>query len=476
MKTGVRDRIPARHLRARGPPRSVDLTAAAGGRDRCSPSRVLSETPSALDTMHAVLDRRFILENVDLVRRNIGERNVKVDLDEFLRLDSQWRALNAEREELNRQSNQLSATRGKPTPEEIERGRQLRARKKELEDELRQVESDLVEIQSAIPNVTHPAAPRGATDDANREIDRGRAELPSLDFVPLDHVEIGKRLQLIDLERGSNVAGHGFYYLQDDGVLLDLALQQFALAKVAQHGFHLYATPDLARTSLSAATGYNPRGDETQIYSIAGTDLALIATSEITLAGLYADTILAEDELPILAAGLSHCFRTEAGAHGRAGRGLYRVHQFTKVEMFAFTHPEASEATHELILAVEKEIYDDLEIPYRVVENATGDLGAAAYRKFDLEAWMPGRGDGGAYGEVTSASNCTDYQARRLNVRYRAADRKVRLVHTLNGTAIATGRALIAILENHQTEDGSVRIPEALQPFMGKKVLTATRE
>lgn len=420
-----------------------------------------------------MLDRRFILDNVDLVRRNIVERNMKADLDAFILLESRWRALNAERDELNRQANELSAVRGKPTPEQIELGRGLRARKKDLEDDLRRVENDLLEIQSTIPNVTHPDAPRGATEEANREIERGRTPVPSLDFEPLDHVEIGTRLQLIDFESGSSVAGHGFYYLRGDGVLLDLALQQFALAKVAQHGFQLYATPDLARTAVMAATGYNPRGDETQIYSIAGSDLALIATSEITLAGLHADSILAEDELPILVAGLSHCFRTEAGAHGRAGRGLYRVHQFTKVEMFGFTHPDASEATHQRLLAVEKEIFDDLEIPYRVVENATGDLGAAAYRKYDLEAWMPGRGDDGAYGEVTSASNCTDYQARRLNVRFRsAADRKVRFVHTLNGTAVATGRALIAILENHQREDGSVRVPDALQPFMSKKVIT----
>jgi seryl-tRNA synthetase len=419
-----------------------------------------------------MLDRRFILENLEDVRRNIADRNVAVDLDGFVRLESRWRALVQEQEELNRRSNLLAAGKGKPSPEQIEEGRELKARKAAVDEELRQVEQDLEEAQSAIPNMTHPAAPVGLTDEANLELERGRAPLPSFPFAPKDHVELGTALGLFDLEAGSRVAGHGFYFLKGDGVLLDLALQQYALAKLVRAGFHPYATPDLARNSLCAATGFNPRGSETQIYSIAGTELGLIATSEITLAGLHTDTILAEDELPITVAGLSHCFRTEAGAHGRATRGLYRVHQFTKVEMFAFTRPEDSDAVHVRLLEMEKEIYDDLGIPYRVVENATGDLGAAAYRKFDIEAWMPGRGDAGAFGEVTSASNCTDYQARRLNVRYRdRSSGKVRFVHTLNGTAVATGRALIAILENYQQEDGTVRVPDALQPALGRPVL-----
>ena len=422
-----------------------------------------------------MLDRRFILDNLDAVRRNIAARNMHVDIDAFVELETNWRALTAEQEDLNRQSNELAATKGRPTDEQIAKGRWLRGRKSEVEPALRAVEVELRELQSAIPNMTHPAAPVGATDDANLEIGRGLTPLPEFDFQPLDHVDIGTRLGLMDLESGSRVAGHGFYYLRGDGVLLDLALQQFALARLVREGFTPYTTPDLARTSLCAATGYNPRGSETQIYSIAGTELGLIATAEITLAGLHADAVLDEGELPILLAGLSHCFRTEAGAHGRAGRGLYRVHQFTKVEMFAFTLPEESDAVHLRMLQIEKDIYDDLRIPYRVVENATGDLGAAAYRKFDIEAWMPGRGDRGSYGEVTSASNCTDYQARRLNVRVRGTSGKPRLVHTLNGTAVATGRALIAVLENHQQADGSVRVPEVLRLCTGKDLIEAVR-
>jgi seryl-tRNA synthetase len=212
-----------------------------------------------------------------------------------------------------------------------------------------------------------------------------------------------------------------------------------------------------------------PRGPETQVYSIENSPLSLIGTAEITLGGLFREQIIERDALPIRLCGISHCFRTEAGAAGRATRGLFRVHQFTKVEMFVFCLPESSDAIHEELCQIECEVFDELEIPYRVVDTATGDLGGPAYRKFDLEAWMPGRGDGGAWGEVTSTSNCTDYQSRRLNVRYKTHGEKgTKLVHTLNGTAIALSRALIAILENHQRADGTVHIPPALRPWLGK--------
>jgi seryl-tRNA synthetase len=419
-----------------------------------------------------MLDRRFILDNLDAVRRNAQDRHMTVDIDEFVRLESQWRSHQAELDELNRQVKELAGTKGKPSPEAIARGRELRGRRGEVEKETRETEQLLLQTQSAIPNMTHPSTPVGATDEANVEIARGRTPLPTFDFQPLDHVDLGERLGLLDLEAGSRVAGHGFYYLKGDGVMLDLALQQYTMAKLAHEGFEPHTTPDLARTSLSAATGYNPRGEETQIYSVDGTDLSLIATAEITLAGIHADAILEESDLPILMAGLSHCFRTEAGAHGRATRGLYRVHQFTKVEMFVVAHPDSSAEIHERLLTIEQAIFDELGIPYRVVENATGDLGAAAYRKFDVEAWMPGRGQGGSYGEVTSTSNCTDYQARRLNTRFRGREnRKPEFAHTLNGTAVATGRALVAILENYQNADGSVTVPEVLRPFVGKSTI-----
>ena len=234
-------------------------------------------------------------------------------------------------------------------------------------------------------------------------------------------------------------------------------------------GFIPVVTPDLARPDVIEGLGFSPRGEETQIYSVADHELCLIGTSEITLGGMYADTIFQEEELPLKLAGISHCFRTEAGAHGRESKGLYRVHQFTKVEMFVFTRPEDSEAQHQELLRLEKSIFDALEIPYRVIDIASADLGAPAYRKFDLEAWMPGRGDAGEYGEITSTSNCTDFQARRLKIRFKRAGEKKNneLVHTLNGTAVSNARAIVALLENHQQADGSITIPKALVPYMG---------
>jgi seryl-tRNA synthetase len=294
----------------------------------------------------------------------------------------------------------------------------------------------------------------------------------SFDFKPLDHVALGENLKLFDFEAGAKVAGHGFYFLVGDAVLLELALQRYAVDLLLREGFTPMATPDLARDVILEGTGFMPRGPETQIYSIAGTDLSLVATAEITLGGAFHERIFEAEELPLKLCGISHCFRTEAGAHGKATRGLYRVHQFTKVEMFAFTRPEESEAVHQLLLDLECRLFDGLGIPYRVIDTASGDLGGPAFRKFDLEAWMPGRGAAGEWGEVTSTSNCTDYQARRLGLRYRRPGEKgTQFVHTLNGTAVAISRAIIAILENHQNADGTVTVPTPLVPWMGKEVI-----
>jgi seryl-tRNA synthetase len=282
-------------------------------------------------------------------------------------------------------------------------------------------------------------------------------------------VALAEKHNLLDLEGGSRVAGHGFYFLKNEAVLLELALMQYACEKLVREGFTLHSTPDLARDEVLEGTGYNPRGPETQIYSIQGTDLSLVATAEITLGGILKDQILDGSKLPILVAGISHCFRTEAGAHGRATRGIYRVHQFTKVEMFAFTRADQSEQVHQQIVRIEEELFQGLGIPYHVLDICAGDLGGPAYRKYDLEAWMPGRGTAGEYGEVTSASNCTDYQSRRLGIRYRLPDSKgTHFAHTLNGTAIACTRALIAILENYQQADGSIVVPEVLRKWVGK--------
>ena len=314
----------------------------------------------------------------------------------------------------------------------------------------------------------HPSAARRKT--AARSARSGTPR--KFDFKPKDHVELGKELDLIDFETAGKVSGSGFYFLKNDAVLLDLALQQLALKNLIEAGFTPIVTPDLARNNILEGIGFTPRGEETQVYSIEDSDLSLIGTAEITLGGMHADDVLAESDLPLKYVGLSHCFRTEAGAAGRASRGLYRVHQFTKVEMFAFSTPESSGEIHAQMLAIEERFFESLGIPFRVLDIASGDLGGPAFRKFDVEAWMPGRGEHGEYGEVTSTSDCTDYQARRLNIRYRPSGQKgTRFVHTLNGTAVAVSRALIVILENYQRADGSIDVPEVLRPYVGKDVI-----
>lgn len=424
-----------------------------------------------------MLDRKFVVENLDLVRKNCQERNSPADVDRFSQLETERKAKQAAVDEANRRANEVSKLIGK-AKDNAEReslkdqGRQLREETARLQAEHEAITNEADAILRAIPNLSHPDAPRGVDDGANLVLRHGKTEPRKFDFKPLDHVQLGEKLGMIDLESGSKVAGHGFYFLKNDAVLLELALQRYAVDLLMKEGFTPTITPDMAFNRVLQGTGYIPRGPETQIYSIADSELSLIATAEITLGGMMADTILETDQLPIKLCGISHCYRTEAGAHGKATRGLYRVHQFTKVEMFAYTLPDASDAMLDYFCELEGRLFDGLGIPYRVVDTATGDLGGPAYRKFDLEAWMPGRGDSGEYGEVTSTSNCTDYQSRRLGIKYRIKGEKgTHFVHTLNGTAIAISRGLIAVMENHQNADGTITVPEALRAWMGKDVI-----
>ena len=421
-----------------------------------------------------MLDRKLIVDNLQRVKQNCENRGARADVDRLVELETTRRDKGQEVQELNRRANEVSKSIGK-AKDAAERearkqqGRQLRQQKDAAQQQHDQLEQQILAIQRTIPNLSHPDAPVGVDDQANSELRRGTHGIPQFDFAPQDHVALGEQLDLIDFEGGARTTGHGFYFLKNEAVLLELALQRYALEVLLKEGFTPTVTPDLARNDILEGVGYIPRGPETQIYSISDTELSLIATAEITLGGLFSGQVLDEQQLPMRLCGISHCYRTEAGAHGRASRGLYRVHQFTKVEMFAFTTPEDSEAMLDQLCQLECRLFDDLGIAYRVVDTATGDLGGPAFRKFDLEAWMPGRGPSGEFGEVTSTSNCTDYQARRLNVRYKKKGEKgTQFVHTLNGTAIAISRALIAILENHQQADGSVRIPEVLQPLVGK--------
>ncbi|MCG8649055.1 MAG: serine--tRNA ligase [Pirellulales bacterium] len=419
-----------------------------------------------------MLDRKFIIQNPAAVGENCQRRGVSCDVDQIVALDQQRLEKLQLAQDLNRRANEVSkqissAKSNEERQELIEQGRRLRQEKDSAQRQHDDLDQEIRAIQVLIPNMTHPDVPTGGEEDA-KELFFGKTPKPEFDFEPLDHLQIGEKHDLFDFEGGARVAGAGFYFLKNAAVRLDLALQQFAVGFLAQRNFTPVATPDLALTSILQGTGFNPRGPETQIYSIENTELNLVATAEITLGGMMSGQTLEVEQLPLRLCGLSHCFRTEAGAAGRASKGLYRVHQFTKVEMFAFTTPDQSDSIHEEMRQLECEIFDALEVPYRVIDTASGDLGGPAYRKFDLEAWMPGRGEGGAWGEVTSTSNCTDYQARRLNVRFKRTGQKgTEFVHTLNGTAIATGRAMIAILENHQRADGSIAVPKALQPWLG---------
>jgi len=422
-----------------------------------------------------MLDLRYIRENAAAVQENSRNRGVEADVGLVVELADRRSALIQDLNELRQRQNQMAKSIGREQDPEardrlIAESRAMKDRIPEKETELAEVERRLREELLKIPNMTHPDAPIGKDDSENVEIRRW-GEIPAFGFDVKDHVKLGESLGIIDFDAGAKVAGSKFYFLRGDAVFLELGLVRYAMDILTQRGYQPTITPDLARDEMLVGTGFIPRGPETQIYSVEDSDLSLIATSEISLAGSMADEIVDENELPIRLAGLSHCFRTEAGSHGRASRGLYRVHQFTKVEMFAFTTPEQSQELHAEMLEIEERIFQGLGLPYRVVDICSGDLGGAAYRKFDLEAWMPGRND---YGEVTSTSNTTDYQARRLQIRYRRDGGRPQLLHTLNGTAIAISRALIALLENYQQDDGSVLLPEVLVPYVGKEKIPAS--
>ena len=421
-----------------------------------------------------MLDLKFIRENAKVVEENCKNRGVEADVGLVVELADRRSGLIRELNELKQRQNQMAKSIGRERDEEtrgklIEESRVMKERLPSKERELREVEERLRDEQSKIPNMTHPDSPIGKDDTENVEIRRW-GEIPDFSFEPRDHAEIGEALGIIDFDAGAKTTGSKFYFLRGDAVLLELGLIRYALDLIMERGYQPTITPDLARDRMLLGTGYSPRGSETQIYSVEDSDLSMIATAEITLAGQHAEDIIEENDLPLRYAGLSHCFRTEAGSHGRASRGLYRVHQFTKVEMFAFTTPEGSEAIHDEMVEIEERIFQGLGLPYRVVDICTGDLGGAAYRKYDLEAWMPGRNE---FGEVTSTSNTTDYQARRLAIRCRKQGGQPQLLHTLNGTALAISRALISLLEIYQQEDGSVALPEELVPYVGKERLEA---
>lgn len=418
----------------------------------------------------SMLDYRFIKENIDAVKQNIKNRNMTSDADLVVQLFNKRTELISALQEFQQKRNENAASMKQKLEvaqrnELIEEGKALKDKIANLEAQLREAEEKLDIEGKKIPNMAHPNAPIGSLDTENLEIKQvGKPR--SFDFEPKDHVELGQSLDIVDFEAGTKVSGPKFYYLKNEAVFLEQALTMYGLRILRKHGFTPFITPDIAREEILTGIGFNPRGNESNVYTLEGEDACLVATAEITLGGYHKDEILTKKSLPLRYCGLSHCFRREAGAAGQFSKGLYRVHQFTKLEMFVYCTPEESDAIHEELRQIEEEIFEGLGIPFRVVDTCTGDLGAPAYRKWDLEAWMPGR-NGGDWGEVTSTSNCTDFQARRLNVRYKDENGKNNFVHMLNGTAIAMSRALVAIMENYQNEDGSITIPEVLQELCG---------
>lgn len=406
-----------------------------------------------------MLDIAYIRTHVDEVKKNCRDRRVKVDIDALLSLDEERRKLQHELDELRADRRQTS--KAKPGPAEMERMKQVGERVRKIEKELAKIEKNYFELLLLVPNLTHPDVPIGGEDNFKVIAEEGSGL--EFNFKPTDHETLMTNLDLIDFERGAKVAGAKFYYVKGDLVRLNQALIQYGIDVVTRDGYKLIETPDMVKQEILDASGFNPRGAESQVYDIAGHDLHLVGTAEISILGYHAKEVLDLSHGPIKYAGLSHCYRTEAGAYGKAMRGLFRVHQFTKLEMFIFCKPDESEKLHQELLAIEKEICDSLELQYRVISIASGDLGAPAYRKFDLEARLIMK----EWGEITSTSNCTDYQARRLNIKHRRADGKTELVHTLNGTAMVLSRFPLALFEQRQQANGSVLIPKTLWPYLG---------
>lgn len=415
-----------------------------------------------------MIDIKTLRERAEEMKENIILRNLdpaKYDVDYILELDQKRRSIQKILDELKFERNKISQEIGKKKGEEkealIKQAKELKEKIDKLEKDFQEIEKEMNARLWQLPNFLLPETPRGRDEADNKEIKRWK-EPKAFSFTPKDHLDLALLNDLVDFERGSKVTGSNFYYLKNEAVILEFALFQFVINELLSEGFKLFITPDLAKNEILDGIGFQPRGPEAQIYHIEDSNLGLIATAEITLGGYHKNEILDELDLPLKYLGFSHCFRTEAGAYGRYNRGLYRVHQFSKAEIFIICKPEDSKKMHEYILSLEERIFQKLDIPYRVLDICSGDLGAPAARKFDIEAWMPGRGE---YGEVTSCSNCTDYQARRLNIRFRRLTGELEYVHMLNGTAIAISRALIAILENYQQEDGSIIIPEVLHPY-----------
>jgi len=411
-----------------------------------------------------MLDIKYIRENPELVAKKSAEKGYQVDITQLLGFDQERRELIAQVEENRRQRNEHNAqTKGqKPSDEQLEKGRQLRDSLNDLEHRLEAIEKQYNELLAAVPNVHFDDVPIGDESQSAEVSKFGEQNIGAK-----DHLDLLENRGLVDFERGAKVAGAKFYFIKGDLALLENALTQYALNFITNKGFTFVSVPNLVNSKVATGTGFAPRtSEQSDEYYIEGEDLSLIATAEMPLTGMHADEIIDENYLPLMYVALSPCYRKEAGSYGKHTRGLFRVHQFNKLEMYVYSTPEKSSEVHAKLLALEEELWQSLQIPYRVINIASGDLGAPAAKKYDIEYWSKADGN---YRELTSCSNCTDYQARNLNIRVRRADGNIEMLHTLNGTVVSLARSLVAIVEHYQTEEGKIRVPDVLVPYMQNK-------
>lgn len=412
-----------------------------------------------------MLDIRYIREYADRVQESAKNKGYNdVSIARLLDTDEQRRQLQQQVDELRTRRKEIAGQMkgGKPAPELIEQGRALKEELAKLESDLRDIEADFQAQMDAVPNITLDDVPLGGESDSV-EIKAWGDKRQSAE----DHLDFATGRGWLDFERGAKVAGTKFYYIKGDLMLLENAIYQYALNLLISKGFTPMTVPHMVSGRVARGSGFAPKSDkESNEYFIDGEDVMLIGTAEAPLTGFHADEIIDEKNLPLLYAGYSPCYRKEAGAAGKFSRGLFRVHQFNKLEMYIFCTPEQSVQMHEKILSIEEEIWQNLGVPYHVVNIAAGDLGAPAAKKYDIEYWSPVDNQ---YRELTSCSNCTDFQARNLNIRVRRSDGSLQVLHTLNGTAVSLARSLVAIIENYQTDDGKLRVPEVLRPYLGNR-------
>ena len=413
-----------------------------------------------------MLDIKFIRENPEKVQDSADKKGYRVSIKDLLMADERRRELQQQVDSLRERRNAVASQMkgGRPSPDLIAEGKSIKEDLMDLEVKFNEVDADYQAQLNGIPNVIFDDVPEGGEEDSVEIKAWGEKKSGAT-----DHLDYATSRDWVDFERGAKVAGAKFYYLKGDLALLENAIIQFALNKLVAKGLTFMTVPNMVNQRTMTGTGFAPRtSDQSDEYSIEGEDLSLIATAEIPLTGYHADEIIDEDKLPLMYAGLSPCYRKEAGASGKHTRGLFRVHQFNKLEMYAFALPEKSQEIHQQILDIEEEIWQELGIAYRIINIAAGDLGAPAAKKYDIEYWSPVDEN---YRELTSCSNCTDFQARNLNVRVRRKDGTTDVLHTLNGTAVSLARSLVVILENYQNPDGTLAVPEVLRPYMGGRIV-----